>query len=103
MTEIIKKYGLSQKAVAAILSVTVFAISHWELGKNRPRPNQVAAISALAKLGKRKVEALLAEKAPEEFGALKKAAEKKSAKKPAKAPKAIKVPKAAKAPKATKV
>ena len=86
-----KKYGISQKAVAAILGVTVFAVSHWELGKNRPRATQVAAISALTKLGKRKVEALLEEKAPEEFAALKKAAEKKAAKKPAKA----KAPKAA--------
>ena len=68
-----KKYGISQKAVAAILGVTVFAVSHWELGKNRPRATQVSAISALTKLGKRKVEALLAEKAPEEFAALKKA------------------------------
>ena len=88
-----KKYGISQKAVAAILGVTVFAVSHWELGKNRPRPNQVAAISALTKLGKRKVEALLAEKAPAEYAALKKASEKKTAKKPVKA----------KAPKSTPV
>ena len=84
-----KKYGLSQKAVAAILGVTVFAVSHWEIGKNRPRPNQVEAISALTKFGKRKVEALLAEKAPEEFAALKKAA-----KKATKAPKAEKPVKA---------
>ena len=92
-----KKYGLSQKAVAAILGVTVFAISHWELGKNRPRPNQVAAISALAKIGKRKVEALLAEKAPEELAAIKAAAAKKAAKKARKASKTTKAPKAAKA------
>ncbi len=92
-----KKYGLSQKAVAAILGVTVFAVSHWEIGKNRPRPNQVAAISALAKLGKRKVEALLAEKAPEELAAIKAAAGKKAAKKARKASKTTKAPKAAKA------
>ena len=93
-----KKYGLSQKAVAAILGVTVFAISHWELGKNRPRPNQVAAISALAKIGKRKVEALLAEKAPEELAAIKAAAAKKAAKAdmPAKKARKPRAPKAAK-------
>ena len=86
-----KKYGISQKAVAAILGVTVFAVSHWELGKNRPRATQVAAISALTKLGKRKVAALLAEKAPAEV-----------AKKPAKAAKPAKPAKKAKAPKAAK-
>ena len=94
---------LSEKTLASLtnvlklqtsLSELYFAVSHWELGKNRPRATQVAAISALTKLGKRKVEALLEEKAPEEFAALKKAAEKKAAKKAAKAAKA---PKAAKA------
>ena len=88
-----KKYGISQKAVAAILGVTVFAVSHWELGKNRPRANQIAAISALTKLGKRKVIALLQEKAPAEAAAMNKAKPAKAAKKPAKKAKA---PKAAK-------
>ena len=100
-----KKYGLSQKAVAAILGVTVFAVSHWELGKNRPRANQIAAISALTKLGKRKVIALLQEKAPAEAAAMNKAKPAKAARKPAKAdkaPKAAKPAKKAKAPKAAK-
>ena len=100
-----KKYGISQKAVAAILGVTVFAVSHWELGKNRPRGNQVAAISALTKLGKRKVIALLQEKAPAEAAAMNKAKPAKAAKKPVKAdkaPKAAKPAKKAKAPKAAK-
>ena len=88
-----KKYGISQKGFAALLGVATFTVSHWELGKNRPRATQVAAISALTKLGKRKVAALLAEKAPTEFAALKKASEKKIAKKPGKA----------KAPKSTPV
>ena len=88
-----KKYGISQKGVAALLGVATFTVSHWELGKNRPRATQVAAISALTKLGKRKVAALLAEKVPAEFAALKKAAEKKTTKKPGKA----------KAPKSTPV
>ena len=100
-----KKYGISQKAVAAILGVTVFAVSHWELGKNRPRATQVAAISALTKLGKRKVIALLQEKAPAEAAAMNKAKPAKAAKKPAKAikpAKAAKPAKKAKAPKAAK-
>ena len=86
-----KKYGISQKGFAALLGVATFTVSHWELGKNRPRATQVAAISALTKLGKRKVVALLAEKAPAEV-----------AKKPAKAAKADKPAKAAKPAKADK-
>ena len=75
-----KKYFLSQKALAILLGVTPFTVSHWEIGKNRPRTNQIEAFSALAKLGKRKVLALVAEKAPEELPAPKKAAPKKPAK-----------------------
>ena len=86
-----KKYGISQKGFAALLGVATFTVSHWELGKNRPRATQVAAISALTKLGKRKVAVLLAEKAPAEV-----------AKKPAKAAKPAKPAKKAKAPKAAK-
>ena len=116
-----KKYAISQKALAALLEVTPFTVSHWEIGKNRPRPNQIEAFSALAKLGKRKLYALVAEKAPEELPAQKPAAKKKSAapakrgrksaekkaepavkavkaEKPVKAEKAVKAPKKAKAP-----
>ena len=98
-----KKYSLSQKALAALLSVTPFTVSHWEIGKNRPRTVQIEAFSALTKLGKRKVLALVAEKAPGELPAPKKTAKKaekqaaapvkKTAKKaaaPAKAKKAAK-------------
>ena len=73
-----KKYSLSQKALAVLLGVTPFTVSHWEIGKNRPRTNQIEAFSALAKLGKRKVLALVAEKAPSELPAPKKAAPKKA-------------------------
>ena len=86
-----KKYGISQKGFAALLGVATFTVSHWELGKNRPRATQVAAISALTKLGKRKVAALLAEKAPAEV-----------AKKPAKAAKPAKPAKKARKPRAPK-
>jgi DNA-binding transcriptional regulator YiaG len=82
-----KKYSLSQKALAVLLGVTPFTVSHWEIGKNRPRANQIEAFSALAKLGKRKVLALVAEKAPTELPAPKKAAPKKAAPKKAKAAK----------------
>ncbi len=74
-----KKYSISQKALAKLLDVTPFTISHWEIGKNRPRPNQIEAFSALTKLGKRKLYALVAEKAPEELPAQKPAGRKKSA------------------------
>jgi DNA-binding transcriptional regulator YiaG len=100
-----KKYGISQKALASILGVTQFTVSHWEIGKNRPFDKQVAAISALVKLPKRKFYALLAEKAPEEFATIKAKKDKKAAKKPAKIAKpakATKPAKKAKAPKATK-
>lgn len=73
-----KKYSLSQKALAVLLGVTPFTVSHWEIGKNRPRTNQIEAFSALAKLGKRKVLALVAEKAPGELPAPKKTAPKKA-------------------------
>jgi DNA-binding transcriptional regulator YiaG len=92
-----KKYGISQKGFAALLGVATFTVSHWELGKNRPRATQVAAISALTKLGKRKVAALLAEKAPAEVA--KKPAKPAKATKPAKA---AKLAKKAKAPKTAK-
>ncbi len=73
-----KKYSLSQKALAILLGVTPFTVSHWEIGKNRPRTVQIEAFSALTKLGKRKLLALVAEKAPGELPAPKKAAPKKA-------------------------
>ena len=79
-----KKYSLSQKALAKLLDVTQFTVSHWEIGKNRPRPVQIEAFSALTKLGKRKLLALVAEKAPGELPAPKKAAAKKKTAAPAK-------------------
>jgi len=104
-----KKYSLSQKALAILLGVTPFTVSHWEIGKNRPRTVQIEAFNALTKLGKRKLVALVAEKAPGELSIQKKAkaakagklaaapAKKRGRKKAEKAVKAIKAPKAAKA------
>ena len=71
-----KKYTLSQKALAILLGVTPFTVSHWEIGKNRPRTVQIEAFNALVKLGKRKLYALVAEKAPGELPAPKKSAKK---------------------------
>jgi len=69
-----KKYAISQKALAALLEVTPFTVSHWEIGKNRPRTAQIAAFYSLMKLGKRKLYALIAEKAPGELPETKKKA-----------------------------
>ena len=84
-----KKYAISQKALAALLEVTPFTVSHWEIGKNRPRTAQIAAFYALMKLGKRKLYALIAEKAPGELPEAKKKA-KPAAKKAKAAPAAPK-------------
>lgn len=82
-----KKFNLSQKALAILLGVTPFTVSHWEIGKNRPRTIQIESFNALVKLGKRKLYALVAEKAPGELPAPKKAAKKATEKKAvAKAP-----------------
>ena len=78
LTKFRKKYSLSQKALAILLGVTPFTVSHWEIGKNRPRAVQIEAFSALTKLGKRKVLALVAEKAPGELPGKKKSAVKKA-------------------------
>ena len=76
-----KKFNLSQKALAILLGVTPFTVSHWEIGKNRPRTVQIESFNALVKLGKRKLYALVAEKAPGELPAPKKAAKKAAEKK----------------------
>lgn len=81
-----KKFSLSQKALATLLDVTPFTVSHWEIGKNRPRTIQIEAFNNLVKLGKRKLFALVAEKAPGELPAQKKSAKKIVAKKKAAAP-----------------
>ena len=82
-----KKFAISQKALAALLDVTPFTVSHWEIGKNRPRTAQIAAFYSLMKLGKRKLYALIAEKAPGELPESKKKAKSAKKAKPAAAPK----------------
>ena len=78
-----KKYAVSQKALAALLEVTPFTVSHWEIGKNRPRTAQIEAFYSLMKLGKRKLYALIAEKAPGELPETKKKAKSAGKKKAA--------------------
>ena len=69
--------------------MTPFTVSHWEIGKNRPRTAQIEAFYSLMKLGKRKLYALIAEKAPGELPEAKKKA-KPAAKKAKAAPAAPK-------------
>jgi DNA-binding transcriptional regulator YiaG len=43
-----------------LLGVSAQTVYHWEAGKSRPRQQQLIAIAALRKLGKRKALAQLA-------------------------------------------
>lgn len=61
-----KKYQISQRELALLLNVITTSIAFWENGRNYPTEEHIAAIRNLAKLGKRKVNALLAEKASAE-------------------------------------
>lgn len=53
------KLGLSAADMGALLGVSAQSIYHWESGKTRPRQQQIAAIAALRKLGKREAKARL--------------------------------------------
>ncbi len=55
-----KKLGLSAADMGKLLGVSAQSVYHWETGKSRPRAAQLAAISAVRKLGKREVAARLA-------------------------------------------
>lgn len=55
-----QKLGVSAKDMGILLGVSAQAIYTWEAGKSRPRPQQLAAIAALRKLGKRQALAQLA-------------------------------------------
>ena len=54
-----QKLGLSAADMGALLGVSAQSIYHWEAGKTRPRQQQLAAIAALRKLGKREAKARL--------------------------------------------
>lgn len=55
-----QKLGLSAADMGALLSVSGQTVYQWESGKTRPRQQQVAAIAALRKMGKRNAKAKLA-------------------------------------------
>jgi DNA-binding transcriptional regulator YiaG len=54
-----QRLGLSAHALASLLGVSAQSIYHWEDGKTRPRANQLPAIAALRKLGKKEAVARL--------------------------------------------
>ena len=56
-----KKLGISAAEMGKLLGVSAQSVYHWETGKTKPRASQLAAISAVRKMGKREVAAKLAE------------------------------------------
>jgi len=56
-----KKLDLSAHDMARLLGVSAQSVYHWETGKSRPRASQLQAIATVRKLGKRAVQARLAE------------------------------------------
>ena len=55
-----QRLGLSASELGTLLGVSAQSIYHWEAGKTKPRKQQLAAIAALRKMGKREVKAQLA-------------------------------------------
>ncbi len=51
-----EKIGFSQAEYAALVGVSSLTIYNWESGRTRPRKEQLAALSAVRKLGKREAE-----------------------------------------------
>lgn len=56
-----KRLGLSAADLGALLGVSGQTVYHWEAGKTRPRPQQLAAIAPLRSMGKRQAMARLEE------------------------------------------
>jgi len=56
-----KRLDLSAAQMAQLLGVSAQSVYHWEAGKSRPRANQLGQIANLRKLGKKQVQARLAE------------------------------------------
>lgn len=50
-----KKLEISAAEMGKLLGVSAQSVYHWETGKTRPRASQLAAISAVRKMGKREV------------------------------------------------
>ena len=55
-----KKLGLSAGDMGTLVGVSAQTIYNWEAEKSRPRQQQLAAIAAVRKLGKRQIKAKLA-------------------------------------------
>lgn len=62
------KLGLSAKDYGTLVGVSGLTIYKWEGGNTRPRDSQLPAIAAVRALGKREVEARLAEAAAPQSG-----------------------------------
>lgn len=56
-----KKLGISAAEMGKLLGVSAQSVYHWETGKTKPRASQLAAISAVRKMGKREVASKLGE------------------------------------------
>lgn len=55
-----QRLGLSAAGMGALLGVSSQTIYNWEAGKTQPRKEQVVAIAAMRKMGKRQASAVLA-------------------------------------------
>ena len=55
-----QKLGLSAGDMGALIGVSAQTIYNWEAEKSRPRQSQLAAIAAVRKLGKKAIQAQLA-------------------------------------------
>jgi DNA-binding transcriptional regulator YiaG len=60
-----KRLGLSQTALARLLSVSGPAVAQWEAGRSKPRGQHRAALVSLRKVGKREAKELLARQTKE--------------------------------------
>ena len=58
-----ERLGLSAEGLGKVLGVSGQSIYNWESGKARPRGDQLAKLSQLRKVGKRRVMAFLAQQA----------------------------------------
>ena len=57
-----RKFGISQKDLAALIKVSTGAVVNWEKGKFNPKKEKMTQLTDLAKLGKEDVKNLLTQK-----------------------------------------